>query len=147
MTFGGQDVYDDLQRDFGLSSRTSFFNGIHCFPLNISARRVYIAGECIKRRGVRRIVMSISRNSVHRRPVRSLITPCVGSFRESGRRFYLINAVRSAATVIRRSWAIVKLNERGSPEHIVMYAREVAGCYRDCALSRCEMLSDNRFHG
>ncbi|KAL6421771.1 hypothetical protein ACFW04_010955 [Cataglyphis niger] len=25
-----------------------------------------------------------------------------------------------------------------------MYAREVAGCYRDCVLSRCEMLPDKR---
>jgi len=69
------------------------------------------------------------------RPVRSLITPCVRFFRESGRHFYLINAVRSAATVIRRPGTIVKLNELGSPErHNVRArarARKTAGCYRD----------------
>jgi len=57
------------------------------------------------------------------RPVRSLITPCVRFFRESGRHFYLINAVRSAATVIRRPGTIVKLNELGSPERHNVCAR------------------------
>ncbi|EZA48826.1 hypothetical protein X777_12742 [Ooceraea biroi] len=83
-----------------------------------------------------RIVMPISHNGAYCRPVRLLITPCVGFFRESGRHFYLINAVRSAATVIRPPGMIVKLNELGSPENGIMCARKTVGCYQDCTLSR-----------
>lgn len=69
---------------------------------------------------------------MHRRSARSPdYAVRVGLFRESGRRFYLINAVRSAATAIRRSGAIVKFNERGSPERRDVRARNCY--YRDTA--------------